>query len=409
MKTGFALVVVAALSSVTTFVIVSHHLAARHAEDLAQRKAIWATEKAALEDALSAAPPPQARPEALPAPAPAAVIPVTATPAEILQRLTKLRIAGGADRIRHTRQAIKLFEDLAGAGPEALPAIRAFLERLEDIEYEAEGKDLLRGLKEGRLVTEFVVPPSLRLGLLDVVRQIGGEPAERLLAETLSTTGRAVEVAYLARVLQDQTPDKYRDLALSVARDLLVNPPVNAQPNRLDKGDRDFLFAVLGMYSDTSFAAVAQNQLVRADGQIDYSALRYLKNTLGEQSLPAIMQAMQDSRLTKPEQKEPLVDYVANYVGVNAQANQLFQAMVQDESLPLELRVNSLIGLYKVGLDHDNPGPRDMQLAQARLQVLETLRPELENEKLVQHTAKIERALLEFLNGEGRAKVPRKP
>jgi hypothetical protein len=37
---------------------------------------------------------------------------------------------------------------LAEAGPEALRAIRAFLERLEDIEYEGEGKDLLRAWLE---------------------------------------------------------------------------------------------------------------------------------------------------------------------------------------------------------------------------------------------------------------------
>ena len=44
-----------------------------------------------------------------------------------------------------------------------------------------------------------LVPPSLRFGLFDVVRRIGGPDAEKLLGEMLGTTGRGVELAWLAR------------------------------------------------------------------------------------------------------------------------------------------------------------------------------------------------------------------
>ena len=73
------------------------------------------------------------------------------------------------------------------------------------------------------------MPPSLRLGLIDVLDQIGGDQAQGILAEQLDTTGRAIEVAYIARVLQDEAPDKYRDNALKAAKELLASPPCSLQ------------------------------------------------------------------------------------------------------------------------------------------------------------------------------------
>lgn len=408
MKSGPVLLITAALSGVATYLIVSNHMSANHAAQLAQQRALWAAEKAELERALLTRTETPVAVQTLPAPGPQTVVFSKPTPSGTLDRLIRVRIRAGADRSRNIRQAIKLFEDLIEAGEEALPVIGAFLERFEDVEYEAGDIDVLRGLKENRLVTEFVLPPSLRLGLLDVVRRIGGESAEQLLAKTLSSTGRAVEVAYLAKLLQDLAPDRYRDLALSVAHDLLGNPPADVPASRFDKAGRDFLFSVLAMYGDKSFAAVAEDQLVRPTGEIDHSALRYLKNTLGDQALPAVAGALSDARLTSLESKEPLIDFVANYVGLSPQANQLFQMLVKDNSIPIELRVSSLMGLYKLGLDHENPGLRDLQLAQARLEVIETLKPELDNEKLIRNTEKIERAFLDFLSGPGEGRPPKK-
>ena len=44
--------------------------------------------------------------------------------------------------------------------------------------------------------TDFVFPPLLRFGLFDATLKIGGAKAEKLLADTLSITGRGVELAY---------------------------------------------------------------------------------------------------------------------------------------------------------------------------------------------------------------------
>ena len=120
--------------------------------------------------------------------------------------------------------------------------------------------------------TDFLVPPSLRLGLIDVVAQIGGDEAMGILAETLDTTGRGVEVAHIARILQADAPGRYREASLKAAKDLLSNPVPAGSPNRIDENARAYLYQVLALHQDTSFATAAQGQLVSAEGRVDKRA-----------------------------------------------------------------------------------------------------------------------------------------
>ena len=144
------------------------------------------------------------------------------------------------------------------------------------------------------------MPPTLCLGLFDVVRQIGGAGAEKILADTLTTTGRGLEVLYLAQVLQQMAPNKYRELATGVAKELLANPIAKgAAP--LDKLDQSHLFSVLTFFNDGSFAGPAQAQLVTADGKVDRAALKYLQGAMGEQTLTIAQQTWNDPRVTIAE------------------------------------------------------------------------------------------------------------
>jgi len=271
------------------------------------------------------------------------------------------------------RQAIYWLEDLISAGPAALPAIGEFLARNEDIDFGA-----LNAGKGGRgdVPIDFVVPPSLRFGLLDVVKQIGGAEAEKLLAQVLGSTGRGVEVAWLARTLQEMAPDKYRDVALAVARELLARPLASNSLNPLDRNERDYLFAVLSMYGDTSFVSAAQTQLLRPDGQVDRSALKYLQQTLGQQSIAIAAQMYDDPRLADPAKKEPLARLALNYVGADAQANEFYQKAINDLSLPNGHRKNLIEDLNQDGFaDTKNLTARDLPLIQSRLALIEQLAP----------------------------------
>jgi hypothetical protein len=372
MKRILPFVVTLAVGATSAALLVSHRLNSRHAAELAAQHATWQQEKAELEAALENARAP--RPErAAATPAPAAVKSLKPTPSELVARLRALRIAPGAGQSRAARQAIHDFEELMAAGPAALPAIREFLARNEDIDFAAgQGKS-----GRGSVPDEFVLPPSLRFGFFDAVKQIGGAEAEKLLADTLETTGRGAELAWLARALQGMAPNKYREVALAAARELLGRP-ANAKPgSQLDLNDRDHLFSVLAMYGDTGYVTTAQSQLVQPDGAVDRGALKYLQQSLGPQVVTIAAQAYQNPLLqTNAAAKEPLARLALNFVGADSQANELYQQAINDPVLTQNHRKNLIEDLNQDGFsDRKNLGAQDLPLIQNRIALIEQIAP----------------------------------
>ena len=265
---------------------------------------------------------------------------------------------------------------MSQAGPAALPAIGEYLARNQDLDLDTSWFQS-RAARGGNLPGDFLLPPSLRFGLFEVARQIGGADAEKLLSETLGTTGRGVEVAYLTRLLQELAPNKYRDQALSVARDLLVASFALNSPSALDRNHRDYLYSVLMFYNDTSYASTAQSQLLQSDGQLDGSALKYLQVSLGPQAVPIVAQAYQDPRLAGDSaKKEPLARLALNYVGADPQANEFYQKAINDPILTKSHRQNLIEDLNEGGFaDPKNLTANDLPLIQNRLSLIEQLAP----------------------------------
>ncbi|MEW6301944.1 MAG: hypothetical protein AB1705_00635 [Verrucomicrobiota bacterium] len=372
MKRWFIILFAIALSAVAAGIITSNRLHARHAEQLAAREAEWQAEKARLQ---SAAKRTRTHTVVVPAePAATSVPPATPdaglTPADLIARLRNFKFGPEASQIRLTRQAIRDFEDLIAAGPAALPAIRQFLARNEDVDFDTANPKANRGA----VPNDFLLAPSLRFGLFDVLKQIGGPDAEALLAEVLASTGRGVELAWLARALQEMAPNKYRDTALAAARELLARPLAANSPSPLDRNDRDQLFSVLTMYGDTSYVATAQAQLIQPDG-VDRGALKYLQQTLGPQAVPIVAQAYSDPRLTDPAKKEPLARLALAYVGADAFANEFYQRAINDLSLSKDHRRNLIEDLNEDGLNFKNLTPRDLPVIENRITLIETIAP----------------------------------
>jgi hypothetical protein len=280
MKTLLGIIVVAALSASMAGLIVSKRAAARHEAHLAEQHASWQNEKLELEAALAAS---RVRPpESITTAATAAstadaktVVPAKMTAQQIVAGLRSLKVGPGAPP-RTIRQALSWFEDLIAAGPAALPAIGEFLAGGEDAAFDP---SIVLKSARGAVPGSFVVPPTLRFGLLEVVKQIGGNGGERLLAETMNKSGRGVEVAWIARVLEEMVPGGYRAAALAAAHELLARPPAPGSPP--DRNDRDQLFSVLLMYGDAGYASTAQSQVFRPDGELDPSTLAFLRQSLG--------------------------------------------------------------------------------------------------------------------------------
>lgn len=373
MKTTLAVLSVAALLGLAGLTAYKQ-VAARHAELRAQQHAAWDAEKSELEAALAAAkeraPVAPLVSRAVPASVPAPTPLVKTSAAEIIAKLRALPATPG--RPRAARRVIQMLEELIALGPDALPAIREVLQSKDDSNLVA--PDAGKFFRE-TFVGEFLVPPSLRFGLFDVVKQIGGADAEKMLVEILSSTGQGVEVAWLARALQEMSPNSYRDAALAAVRTLLGRPAADP-PGPLAAFERAQLFSVLTMYGDASFVGAAQTQLLRADGQVDDSALKYLMQTLGQQSVAIAAQMYDDPRFTDPAQKEPLARVALNYVGADAQANQFYLKAINDMALPKDDRRNLIEDLNQDGFqDRKNLNAADLALIQNRIALIEQLAP----------------------------------
>lgn len=363
MKRSNILLLAVALAVVATIVVVNRRETNRAAMEFAAQRAAWEVEKADLEAALEKAR--GRRPQIASVSANSTpIVPVAAvvTPdaASLIAQLAALQPTGS----RAQRQALALLEQLSQMGAPALPALREFLASGKDVIYDASGK----GPRDVKSFAEALLPGTLRMALFQVVSQIGGADAEQVLAESMGRTGRGFEVAVLTQLLETLAPGKYRDNALNAARELLARNTVGT-----DRRERDSLFDVLKRFNDASYVSAAEAQLVQADGKVDRSALKYLQQTLGDQSLPLAAQLYQDARVLGGDAKEPLARLALAFVGSNRQAEQLFHTAVLDGALTPDARRNLIEDLNQDGLSSKrNLSPEDLSLVTARYRLTQT-------------------------------------
>jgi len=287
---------------------------------------------------------------------------------QVVSRITKLKALGGG-KLGDKRQLISELEALRKMGPSALPAIREFLAKGDDVDFDA---NAARTLRNGKVPLEFLVPPSLRLGLLEVVKDISGDAGLQLLNQELVTTGRGVEIAYISGALQEMAGDKYRDVAAKSVRDLLAMPALPATtPGALDNGDRDYLYTTLANLKDKSYVARAEAEVIKPDGQLDRASLRYLQNSLGEDSI-AVAAKLWENPAVAAERKGPLAQIALTYVGKNEKADSLFLKAIDGSTLNRDTRRNLIEDLNQSGFtDPKNVSPADLPLIQKRLALID--------------------------------------
>ena len=399
MKTAIAVILAALLGFGGGYLLLSRKQAEK-SSNLAATEAGWQNEKAFLEQELAEARRKKVEVRTVTRNT-ATTVTNKLTAEEVLEKLLKLNPnVGEESRNRIFRQIVHHLQMLADLGPDALPVVRAFLQQNKDADYvgeelNASGERIRAGFTSRYVArTDFLVPPSLRLGLIDVLDQIGAEESEAMLAEVMDTTGRAVEVAYIARVLEETNPGKYRDNALKAAKDLLSNPPSIDLPNRIDDNARAYLYQVLAMYRDTSFAQMAQDQLITPDGRVDRQSLGYLSNILKEQGVPSLYAAYKDTRLTNLNERAHLQNAVLTFTGPSTEANELFKQIITDEKVPANIRSYAITGLAGAG---GKEKPYDPQLIQSRITLLHNFRSYLKDEKILKSIDDTKLALEQLL------------
>ncbi len=254
---------------------------------------------------------------------------------------------------------------------------------------------------------EFFLPPSLRIGLIDVLNDIGGPQAEAALAEVLKNSGRGVEIALTAKHLETIAPGRYSDIAISAAKELIPNLPDIENPDRLDQNAKGYLYGILKLHNDTTFVPTAKTLLVTSTGQVDRNALDYLNSVLKDQAVAILMEAYNDPKMTNPWAKAPLAQQILSQVGMNPQANELLYKIVADpeqNAMAKSMAIASLAGggMGRGGFGGAGEVAMDAGILQSKLQVLNTLKQTLDpNDQQTQQTIKFtENNLTRMLNGE---------
>ena len=268
---------------------------------------------------------------------------------EIIEELMELKMTA-ARRVNQRRLGF-LFESLAEQGDTAVPHIRDFLRKMEDVDFiidQRSEKDIDKEKEHWRsrmvnVPLEFEYPPSLRIGLIEILAEIGGPDAQDAIAEVLTSSGRGFEVAYSANKLRSMLgKDAYRVEALNVAHDLLTDPIDIVRGNKFDAASKQYLFAVLKMYGDKTFVQTAQAQLINEEGRIDRSVLSYFENIGGGRAIDAVVQAMQSGQLRETDMREMARVAVQGVGQNNVEADSLFQDIMTSDQYSLDVKMETI-------------------------------------------------------------------
>lgn len=402
MKTILSVLLAGGIGFAAAYAFVSSKNESALASERAKMEAKWQAEKESLEASLAAAKNKKSRVEQITT---EVAVPTRRSPKEILENLLKLQ-PSGATRIYTIRKIVHELEDLAEWKDQALPDIREFLGKNSDLDYsvsrerqdESDRRNFTPPWQRSTPSTEFTLPPSLRIGLFDVLKDIGTEGAEKLMSEILGTSARAVEVAYLTRMLEEMAPGKYRETAITAAKDLLRNPVAMNSPNRLDEQAEGYLFGILELYNDPSFVEDAKKMLVSADGRLDRNAQQYLTKVMGENMVSTYYDLYKNDTVTNNWDKMSMANKILDYVGPNQQANTFLSEVVGNTNL--DSRMRSFAVMRLAGGFGGEDTPKDPNIVRQQIPVLENLKKTTTDERMLEVINRTQGNLQNILDGK---------
>jgi hypothetical protein len=290
------------------------------------------------------------------------------------------------------RQLIAQLENLVEAGAASVPSISDYLNQHEDVLLQTQGPGAGKGPPWRR---DSATPESLRLGLIDALKRIGGPEAEQALLQALSTTGRGVEVLAISRALEELAPGRHSHLALQAAHSLLADPPDIPEPNRLDTRSKEALFELLKSQGDTAWIAQQSQQWLASPAHLDEATLKFLEKNMTAQVLPGVYQALQHPQLSDPKQREMLLELTFRFVGQDRTADELFFAVMQSQDASAKLREKAIRHLRDEAMAN---GGVDLALYQNRMYYLDSLQPSITDPRLLVELEKTRIKLAERLS-----------
>ena len=224
-------------------------------------------------------PPALPQPDPMPAPTQPHAPGSAGVAQDLVARLSRSDLFAGGVTPQKVEELKGSFKQLAEQGGASVPAIREFLDRFQDIDFDAVGAGKQVGY------------PSLRIGLLNVLGQIGEPEAAELSLQTLQKTGDPLEIALLAKGLGKQLPpEQFREAALTAASEALAQ----AASGKWDGRSVTPLFEVLQKYGDQSVV----NVLEQSAGKWNYYSTLALAGLPDGAGIPTLVRLAQDPAIT---------------------------------------------------------------------------------------------------------------
>jgi hypothetical protein len=231
----------------------------------------------------------------------------------LIGQLTQLQIANGKLTPEQGRQIQQTLQQLVAQGSAALPAIRQLLEQNQDWPF-------------GKWTGGLVGPPSLRTGLLDALRQIGGPEAAAVSQQVLQTTADPFELSMLARNLEQTDPGQYSEQIMSTANSVLDAAAKGVLTN-IDVGP---LFQVLATYGGSSAAA----QLEKLAPQWGNYATLALAEMPSGQGIPSLAKLAADTSPVGIGNRDFALQLLAQQSAQSADASAALIDVIRQKGIP---------------------------------------------------------------------------
>jgi hypothetical protein len=171
-----------------------------------------------------------------------------------------------------------------------VPAIRDFLLKNMDLSFDASGREILGH-------------SSVRSAMFAALQQIDGPAALALSVEVLQTTADPTEIALLARNLERQAPEQYREVVREAAREALAL----ASKGKLDGSDVAPLFDLLKDFGGPGVIG----DLEEASRDWKYYATITLGHLPEGAGVPALVSMVQEPTKTVRENVLPALQMLA--------------------------------------------------------------------------------------------------
>jgi len=232
----------------------------------------------------------------------------------LIAGLTNIDLSQGKLTPEQAEQLKQRFQALAAQGAAALPTIRALLQQNQDSNF-------------GKGSGDSVGVPSLRTGLLETLKQIGGPDALAVSRQILQNTSDPLEIAQIARNLEETAPGEYSQDAADAARAMLDKIAQGQMTNNVDVGP---LFQALENYGGTN----AIGDLANFASRWNYYASLALAGLPAGQGIPVLTQMAMDASETGVGNKDFAAQMLAQVSSKYSEAGTALVALAQQNQIP---------------------------------------------------------------------------